>query len=366
MRFQIPMSLVNGSSALTRRQALGWGLACCGTAMAATTDARLERPRLSLAVGGRFSLQHLPLAVAEHLGYFKSEGLDVIVQEFPSAFRAQQAALSGGADLVAGVYEQTIALQDRNQYFQSFVLQTRAPQIAFGVSSRTLPGFQGVADLKGRKIGVSAPGSSTDMVVNLVLARAGLKPSDVRIIAVGNAQGALAAVRSGQIDALCNPDPVMTQLEQSGEVRVVADARSLKGNLELFGGSMPSSCLLGAVEFITRNPSTCQALAHALVRALAWLQQAGPGDVLKALPDAYLGPDRGLFLAAFHRCREAWSPDGMMPDDGPRTALQVLAGFDENLRPEKIELPKTFTNEFSRRARDRWRPSEGRLLTGYS
>lgn len=366
MSFESYLSSVKPLPAVKRRQVLGWGLGWCGATLAATSDVRLERPRLSLAVGGRFSLQHLPLGVAEQLGYFRAEGLDVMVQEFPSAFRAQQAVLSGGADLAAGAYEQTIALQDRNQYFQSFVLQTRAPQIAFGVSSRTLPGFQGVADLKGRKIGVSAPGSSTDMVVNLVLARGGLKSSDVRIIGVGNAQGALAAVRSGQIDALCNPDPVMTQLEQSGELRIVADARSLKGNLELFGGSMPSSCLLGSVEFIARNPATCQALAHALVRALAWLQHAGPGDVLKALPDAYLGPDRGLFLAAFHRCREAWSPDGMMPEDGPRTALQALAGFDDSLRAEKIELPKTFTNEFSRRARDRWRPAEGRPLAGLS
>ena len=79
------------------------------------------------------------------------------------------------------------------------MLQGRAPQIVLGVNPKTMPNFKSVAALKGKKIGVSAPGSSTHAMANFVLAKAGLEPSDVSIIGVGTGSGAVAAMRSGQI-----------------------------------------------------------------------------------------------------------------------------------------------------------------------
>ena len=56
---------------------------------------------------------------------------------------------------------------------RAFVLQGRAPQIVLGVNPKTMPNFKTVADLKGKKIGVTAPGSSTNVMANFVLAKAG-------------------------------------------------------------------------------------------------------------------------------------------------------------------------------------------------
>ena len=98
-------------------------------------------------------------------------------------------------------------MQVKGQRLRAFVLQGRAPQIVLGVNPKTMPNFKSVADLKGKKIGVTAPGSSTNMLANFVLAKAGLKPSDVSIIGVGTGSGAVAAMRSGQIDAISQPRP---------------------------------------------------------------------------------------------------------------------------------------------------------------
>ena len=348
---------------MTRPPLISRRLFAGGAALAAATlslpalraQSRLEKTKIALAVGGKAAFYYLPLTISEQLGYFKAEGLDIEISDFAGGARALQAVVGGSADVCSGAFEHTINLQSKNQMFQAFVLQGRAPQIAFGVSTKNLPNYKSIADLKGKKIGVSAPGSSTNMMANLVLSRGGIKPSDVSFIGVGTAAGALTAFRSGQIDAMSNTDPVMTMLEQKGEVRIISDTRTLKGTLDLFGGPMPAACLYAPVEFIQKNPNTCQAMANAIVHGLKWLQTAGPGDIIKTVPESYLLGDRALYLASFNKVRESISLDGIIPEDGARTALKALASFDPNIKADRIDLSKTYTNEFARRAKDRFK-----------
>ncbi len=316
---------------------------------------RLEKTKIAIAVGGKAAFYYLPLTIAEQLGYFKAEGLDVEISDFAGGSRALQAVVGGSADVVSGAYEHTINLQSKGQKFQAFVLQGRAPAISMGISLKTMPYYKTVADLKGKKIGISAPGSSTNMVANLILSRAGLKSSDVSFIGVGTAAGAMTAFRSGQIDAMSNVDPVMTMLEQKGEVRLIADTRTLKGTLEVFGGPMPAGCLYAPFEFIQKNPNTVQALTNAMAHSLKWLQTAGPSDIIKTVPETYLLGDRALYLAAFNKVREAISPDGLIPDEGPSTAARALASFDPAIKVDKIELSRTYTNEFAKKAKERFK-----------
>jgi NitT/TauT family transport system substrate-binding protein len=316
---------------------------------------RLEKTKIALAVGGKAAFYYLPLTISEQLGYFKDEGLDVEISDFAGGAKALQALVGGSADVVSGAFEHTINMQARNQFIEAFVLQGRAPQIALGVSTKNIPHYKSLADLKGKKIGVSAPGSSTNMVANLVLSRAGIKASDVSYVGVGTAAGALAALRSGQIDAMSNTDPVMTMLEQKGDVKIVSDTRTLKGTQEVFGGPMPAACLYAATEFVQKNPNTCQALANAIVHGLKWLQTAGPSDIIKTVPEGYLLGDRALYLASFNKIREAIALDGIIPEEGARTALKALASFEPSVKADKIALSKTYTNEFARRAKDRFK-----------
>ncbi len=315
---------------------------------------RLEKSRLTVAVGGKASFLHLPLTIADQLGYFRSEGLSLDIHDVAHPQRALDLVLEGGAEVCAGRFEHILLLQARGLAHQAFVVEARAPQVAFGVSTRSLPAYRSAADLKGKRIGVSEPGSLAHLLAKLVLARAGLRPDDVALVEVG-AGAAVAAIRSGQIDALAQFEPVMTTLEQRAEVRIVSDTRTLKGTVEAFGGPMPASCLHAPTEFVQRHPATCQALANGIVHALKWLQTAGPGDLLKAVPEGYLLSDRALYLAAFNKVREAISPDGLMPPEAARHALRVLASMDAGLRPERIDVERAYTNEFARRAKGRFR-----------
>ena len=313
-------------------------------------QSHLEKPKITIAVGGKSSLYYLPLTIAEQLGFFKSAGLEVEIIDFAGGSRALQAVTDGAADVVSGAFEHTINLQSRGKKYQAFVLQGRAPAISLGISSKTIPEYKSLADLKGKRIGISAPGSSTNMVANLILARAGLKPGDVSFVGVGTASSALMAWRNGQIDAMSNADPVMSILEQKGELRIVADTRTLKGSVDIFGGAMPAGCLFAAAEFIQKNPNTVQALTTAMVRSLKWLQTAGPSDLIKTVPESYLLGDRASYLAAFNKVHEVISPNGLMFDEGPRTALKVLSRLDSTFRADKIEINAAYTNAFAKKA----------------
>ena len=209
-------------------------------------------------------------------------------------------------------------MQVKGQRLRAFVLQGRAPQIVLGINPKTMPNFKSVADLKGKKLGVTAPGSSTNVLANFVLAKAGLKPGDVSIIGVGAGSGAVAAMRSGQIDAISNLDPVITLLARSGDLKIVSDTRVVAEADRVFGGPMPAACLYTQQTFLDKNPNTAQALANAIVRADKWIQGAGPGDIIKAVPESYLLGDRAVYIDAFLAAKGALSPDGMFPEAGRR------------------------------------------------
>jgi len=310
----------------------------------------VEKPKLTIAVGGKNLLYYLPLTIAEGQGYFKQEGLDVTIADFAGGSRALQAMIGGSADIVSGAFEHTINMQVKGQRLRAFALQGRAPQIVLGVNPKTMPNFKSVADLKGKKLGVTAPGSSTNILANFVLGKVGLKPGDVSIIGVGTGSGAVAAMRTGQIDAISNLDPVITLLTRSGDLRIVSDTRIVAEADKVFGGPMPAGCLYTQQTFLDKNPATAQALANALVRADKWVQGAGAGDIIKAVPENYLLGDRAVYVDAFLAAKGALSPDGMFPEAGPETARRALASIDPEIAAAKIDLAAIYTNDFVKRA----------------
>ena len=310
----------------------------------------VEKPKLTLAVGGKNLLYYLPLTIAESLGYFKAEGLDVTIADFAGGSRALQAMIGGSADVVSGAFEHLINMQVKGQRLRAFVLQGRAPQIVLGINPKTMPNFKGVADLKGKKLGVSAPGSSTNVLANFVLAKAGLKPGDVSIVGVGAGSGAVAAMRAGQIDALSNLDPVVTLLLRSGDLKVVSDTRVVAESDRVFGGPMPAACLYAPQSFIDKYPATVQALTNAIVRADRWIQAAGATDIIKAVPENYLLGDRAVYVDAFLAAKGALSVDGLFPEAGAETARRALASIDPEIAKAQIDLKATFTNDFVKRA----------------
>lgn len=317
----------------------------------AHAQGKIEKPKVSVAVGGKAAFYYLPLTIAERLGYFKDEGLDVEISDFEGGSKALQAVVGGSADVVSGAWENTIDQQPKGLNMQGFVLMGRYPAISIGIVKAKAGSYKSPKDLKGMKIGVSAPGSSTNRMVLHLLAEGGLKGDDVSIIGVGTASGAIAAVKSGQIDAISNVDPVMTMLESGGDVVIVADTRTAKGTAALFGSpELPAAALYAPIDFVNKNPSTVQALTNAIVRALLWLQKATPDQVAVTVPPEYLLGNKSVYLASYDKVRDAFSPDGLFSEVGAQNMLKFLAAFNPAVKPADIKLAQTYNNSYAQKA----------------
>lgn len=311
-----------------------------------------ERKSVTLAVGGKGLLYYLPLTLAERLGYFKDEGLDMTINDFAGGAKSLQALVGGSVDIVAGAYEHTIRMQVKKQDIRAVIELGRFPGMVLGVKKAHEGKVKTFGDLKGMNIGVTAPGSSTNFVLNFLLGKDGVGPQDVAIIGVGGGAGAVAAMKRGDIDALINLDPVISKLEQDGDIFVLADLRSEDGNQKLFGGNNPAAVIYSRNDFIERNPETMQRVVNAMHRALKWLEKATPEQIAESVPQEYHLGDPKLYMRAVESSRPMYSRDGVITQQGMQNAYDMLAQFDEELRNAKPDLSTTFVDRFVKKANE--------------
>lgn len=336
----------------TRRQIVASAVAA--GALAVTPSVFAASKSVKIAVGGKALYYYLPISIAERLGYFKDEGLDVQIIDFQGGSRSLQAVVGGSADVVSGAFEHTISMQYKGQSMKAFVLQGRAPQVVFAVNNKTMPNYKTLTDLRGKKIGVTAPGSSSQAIANFVLATAGIKPNEVSFIGVGASSAAVAAIRSGQIDAFANLDPVIAQLQKDHLLTIVADTRKIDESDKLFGGPMVAGCLYAPTRYINKNPEIIQGLTNAVVRADRWLAKATPEQIVATVPESYFLGNKEIYIEGFLKNRPALSADGTIPDDAPAISLKALMEVNKKLDPAKIDLKAVYTNEFVKKAQAKY------------
>jgi NitT/TauT family transport system substrate-binding protein len=328
--------------------ALSAAIIVCGPA-AAQTKTPPEKKDVHIGAAS-VGITYLPVILAKQLGYFRDEGLNVTIAAFSGGSKALEAMLGGSTDMVAGAYSNTITMAAKGQKLVTIAAQVQCPGWVFGVSRKSADKVKTVADLKGKRVGVSAPGSSTHMVVNYILHKGGLKPDDVSIIGVGQAAGAVAAVRAGQIDALIVNDPAATVLVDGGDLRPLAEMRTAEGNKQVFGADYPESSIYATKAYVDKNPRTVQAVADAIVRAEHWIAKATPQQVVDNVPAEYLVDNKELYAKSFENSRRCISQTGVVSDEGARTVRDVLAAFDPTIGAAHIDLSATYDNRYVKKA----------------
>ncbi|HEX3097208.1 MAG TPA: ABC transporter substrate-binding protein [Usitatibacter sp.] len=315
-----------------------------------------EKKKITIAVGGKSLFYYLPLSVAERKGYFRDEGLEVEIPDFAGGAKALQALVGGSADFVSGAYEHTINMAAKKQPIQAVVLQLRYSAIELVMSKERAARYRGGRDLKGLKIGVTAPGSSTNMFVDNLLVKDGLKPTDVSIVGVGAGAGAVAAMEKGEIDALANLDPVVTQLESTGKFVSVVDTRTEKGMKDVYGGDYMAAVIYATDEFIKKYPNTVQAVVNAMVRADKWIAKATPQEIVDLMPAEYKAGNPSLYKQGLLKNMIGYSEDGTMSLKAAENVYKVLAKFEPSvMKAGKMDLSKTFDNEFVKKANTKYR-----------
>ena len=333
-----------------RRLALWIGALALIMSLVTADDQARAQTKVRLAVGGQSALYYLPLTVTDRLGYFKDEGLAVEISDLQGGSKALQALIGGSADVVTGAFDHTIQMQAKNQAITAVVQLGRFPGFVLAVVASKAASYRSPRDLKGMKIGITAPGSSTHFMAQHIMVRAGLKPSDAAFISVGAGSTAVAAAKRGEIDALISVDPVINLLESENLIKIVADTRTMEGTRQVYGGIYPAAVLYLAPAYAKANAKTVQSLVNAFVRGLKWVASRSAEEIAKVMPAEYALGNMELFVRSIRSSIPMYSPDGRFSRESAETAYKVLREFDDSVRRAKIDIAATYTDSFVSKA----------------
>ena len=327
-------------------------LAATLLALTLTTGLAAAQSKITVAVGGGACLCYLPTVLAKQLGEFEKAGLAVDLVDLKGGSDALKAVLGGSADVVSGYFDHCVNLAAKKQELVSFVVYDRYPGLVLVVAPSHNGEIKSIKDLAGKKVGVSAPGSSTDFFLKYLLKKNGLDPSGVAVIGVGLGATAVAAMEQGQIDAAVMLDPAVTVLQGShSDLRILSDTRTQKDTLEVFGGEYPGGALYSTAAWVGSHPKEVQALTGAILNTLAWIHSHSPEEVMAKMPEEMVGKDKALYLAALKNTIPMYSETGKMDPKGADAVLAVFSEGSPEVAKANIDVTKTYTNQFVDQAR---------------
>ena len=223
--------------------------------------------KISLMVGGYEKHIYLPAKLTEALGYFKDEGLDVELLNEPSGVDAEDEMLAGAVQGVVGFYDHCIDLQGKGKIVESIVQFSQAPGEVELVSTKH-PEIKSVADFKGKSVGVTGLGSSTNFLTMYLEVKNGLQINDVTSVPVGAGTTFIAAIQQDKIQAGMTTEPTISRLLKSGDATVLVDMRTIEKTKAALGGTYPAASLYMETSYVNSHKADVQKLANAFVLSL--------------------------------------------------------------------------------------------------
>ncbi len=328
----------------TVRRAAAMAALVLGTSWA--TRAAYAEDTITLMVGGIDKIIYLPAVLAKRLGYFEQPGLDVNVVTEPAGVNAEDELIAGAVQGVVGFYDHTIDLQSKGTEVESLVQFASAPGEVELVAASHAADIKTPADFKGKSLGVTGLGSSTDFLTQYLAEKFGVDRSDYRLLPVDAGKTFINAMRSHRIVAGMTTDPTAAELLSSGEAKILIDLRTEVGTRATLGGRYPAGCLYMRTAWVNAHPDAARKLTHAFVEALRYIHTHSADQIVAQLPRSFYEKKKALYVAALKAYRPTFSIDGRMPADGPRTVLAILSTIDPSVKATDVDLSKTYTTAF--------------------
>ena len=307
--------------------------------------------KITIMVGGMEKQIYLPAKLAEQLGYLKETGLDIELLSEPAGVNAETEMLSGAAQGVIGFYDHTLDLQARGKMVESVAQFSQAPGEVILVSKAAAKDIKSPADFKGKTVGVTGLGSSTNFLTQYLAAKAGVKNSEFTTLPVGAGSTFIAAMAQGKIDAGMTTEPTISRLVSTGAASILVDLRTVKETEAALGGTYPAACLYMPNAWVSTHKEQVQKIVTAFVKTLKYIRTHSAREITEKMPADYYSGNKQQYIDALEASKLMFTADGMMPENGPATVLKVLNGFDKAVQGKSINLANTFTLEFVKAAK---------------
>lgn len=249
----------------------------------ATSDTK-KLKKIVVAESARGLQGWLPTYVAKGLGYFEEEGLDVTFVTYNGGTVAIPAMLAGDAQFCQTGYDQVLKTYEAGQPTTIIMVNTTIhPWKLYGAK-----GINSVADLKGKVISGSLPGSSARAFVMACLKSGGLDPvNDVTYIQVSTGAN-LPALESGQIFAcMGSANAEETRLKKDG-YPVLVDLSDPETHKRVIHSDQFHLHMIHVTKtYAEENPETVQAFINATVKALTWMKQHKPLEIYQTVAEFF-------------------------------------------------------------------------------
>ncbi|MBZ9674443.1 ABC transporter substrate-binding protein [Mesorhizobium sp. ES1-1] len=303
--------------------------------------------KVTIAIGGAACLCYMPTVLAKEIGAYENAGIDAELVDFKGGSQSLTAVLGGSADVVSGYFDHTVRLAAKNQKLQAFVIYDQFPGLVLAVAPGQTGKINSVKDLAGKKVGVSAPGSSTDFFLKYLLSKNGIDPTSAAVVGVGLGATAVAAMEQGQIDAVVTLDPAVTVLQtRHKDLTILADTRSQKDTEAMFGGDYPGGALYTRPEWMAAHPQETQALTNAILATLDFIHTHSAEEIMAKMPANLVGNDKEAYLAALKNALSMYSTTGLMDPKGAQAVLDVFSVGSPEVAGAKIDISQTYTNNY--------------------
>jgi NitT/TauT family transport system substrate-binding protein len=307
---------------------------------------------VSIMVGGLNKQIYLPFMLAQRLGYYQQQGLNVTLQDEGAGVDATTNMVAGKVDGVGGFYDHTIAMQGLGQSMESVVSMLTTPGEVELCRNDLKDKIKSPADWSGKNLGITDIGSSTDFLTQFLAQKNGVNPASIHRIGVQSGSTLIGAMQHGNVDCAMTTEPTVSTLLATGSAYILLDMRTAAGTAQQLGGEYPATSLYMSTKFVNEHADIVQKLVNAYVATLKWIQGHNGTQLADIMPaDYYAGPGKAAYAKAFDNEKGIYNPTGIMPPSGPPTDLKVLQAFNPDVKGKAIDLTKTYTDKFVQAAK---------------
>jgi NitT/TauT family transport system substrate-binding protein len=303
--------------------------------------------KVSIMVGGLNKQIYLPFELADRLGYYKEQGLNITLSDEPAGVDATTNMLAGKVNGVGGFYDHTIALQGLGQSAESVISMLVTPGEVELCRNDLKGKIKSPADWKGRNLGITDTGSSTDFLTQYLAKKNGVDPKTTHRIGVQSGPTLIGAMAHKNVDCAMTTEPTVSQLLANKQAYILLDMRSAAGTTKYLGGTYPATSLYMMTSYVNKHPKTVQKLVNAYVKTLKWINTHTAAQITDKMPaDYYAGVGKAAYIKALASEKGIYNPTGMMPPNGPPTNVKVLTTFNPAVQGKTIDISKTYTDAF--------------------
>lgn len=315
------------------------GLVCSSNgSLGQTRGPELQKLTIGLSVNDS---TFLPIYLSDASGLFKQESLNVTVLAFRGGSDLTRALVANsvhiGVAAPTSVLSAISAGEDVRVFYGGF---TQTPFFWFA-----LPPIKSMQEARGKRLGITRFGSSTDALTRFALARAGVEAKEVRIVQGGGSAERLAAMDTKQIDIGIFTWPHNFAAEDRGYTLIQRQSDLMK--------DFPIQSFYAMKPFLDANPETVRAVLRAFIKAVRLARADKPLAVKTLIARA--GLEEAFAARAYDQLIDGWREDGLLAsDEGLKSFFEmaIAAGDVKDVWPREKYWDNRFVSTF-----DQWKPN---------